>query len=85
MKLLRAELGRERFDKSRFFVAKKKYDIGGKSGTSQNNQDAWFIGYADDLVVGVWIGNDDNTPTDGIVGGSLPAELWRDFVINAID
>lgn len=55
----------------------------GKTGTSQNNRDALFVGYADDLVVGVWIGNDDNSPLDGISGGGLPARIWRDFMRQA--
>nr|WP_137676134.1 transglycosylase domain-containing protein [Parerythrobacter lutipelagi] len=56
----------------------------GKTGTSQQNRDALFIGYAGDLVVGVWIGNDDNTPLDGISGGGLPARIWRDFMKQAL-
>ncbi|MEP3757896.1 MAG: penicillin-binding protein, partial [Alteripontixanthobacter sp.] len=59
----------------------------GKTGTSQNNRDALFVGYAgegeDRLVVGVWIGNDDNSPLDGISGGGLPARIWRDFMRRA--
>ncbi len=50
--------------------------IYGKTGTSQNFRDAWFIGFDDDFVVGVWIGNDDNKPTAEITGGSLPAQLF---------
>jgi penicillin-binding protein 1A len=69
----------------RMLIGKDKYAIGGKTGTSQNYRDAWFIGYVDNLVVGVWIGNDDNTPTNRIVGGLLPAELWREFVEKIID
>ena len=56
----------------------------GKTGTSQNNRDALFIGFAGDLIVGVWIGNDDNTPLRGINGGGLPARIWRDFMAQAI-
>jgi penicillin-binding protein 1A len=52
----------------------------GKTGTSENYRDAWFIGFTSDLVVGVWVGNDDNSPMDGVVGGSLPATIWHDFV-----
>ena len=52
----------------------------GKTGTSENYRDAWFVGFTSDLVVGVWVGNDDNSPMDGIVGGSLPATIWHDFV-----
>jgi len=56
----------------------------GKTGTTQDNRDALFVGYAGDLVVGVWIGNDDNTPLNGIHGGSLPAQIWRDFMSQAL-
>lgn len=56
----------------------------GKTGTSQNNRDALFVGYAGDLVVGVWVGNDDNTPLKGISGGGVPARIWRDFMSQAV-
>ncbi len=52
----------------------------GKTGTSQDYRDAWFIGYAGDLVVGVWVGNDDASPTRGVTGGGLPARIWRRFM-----
>ncbi|MCM3418585.1 transglycosylase domain-containing protein [Sphingopyxis alaskensis] len=55
----------------------------GKTGTSQDNRDALFVGYANGLVVGVWIGNDDNSPLRGISGGGLPARMWRDFMRQA--
>ncbi|MBR2141343.1 MAG: transglycosylase domain-containing protein [Rickettsiales bacterium] len=57
-----------------------KFFIGGKTGSTQNNKDAWFIGFANDFVVGVWFGNDDNTPTNKIMGGNLPAMLWKEIV-----
>lgn len=56
----------------------------GKTGTTQDNRDALFVGYAGDLVVGVWIGNDDNSPLNGISGGGLPARIWRDFMTQAL-
>jgi penicillin-binding protein 1A len=56
----------------------------GKTGTSQDNRDALFVGFAGDLVVGVWIGNDDNRPLKGINGGGLPARIWRDFMSQSI-
>ena len=56
----------------------------GKTGTTQDNRDALFVGYAGDLVVGVWIGNDDNSPLAGISGGGLPARIWRDFMTQAV-
>ena len=56
----------------------------GKTGTTQDYRDALFVGYAGDLVVGVWIGNDDNTPMKGVTGGSTPAQIWRDFMRGAL-
>jgi penicillin-binding protein 1A len=56
----------------------------GKTGTTQDYRDALFVGYAGDLVVGVWIGNDDNTPLNGVTGGSTPARIWRDFLRGAL-
>lgn len=55
-------------------------NIYGKTGTSQNFRDAWFLGFDNRYVVGVWIGNDDNSPTTNIVGGSLPAELFAKII-----
>ncbi len=55
----------------------------GKTGTSQDFRDAWFIGYSGDLVTGVWVGNDDFTPMKRVTGGGLPARLWRAFMIDA--
>ncbi len=56
----------------------------GKTGTTQDNRDALFVGYAGGLVVGVWIGNDDNSPLRGISGGGMPARIWRDFMTGAL-
>ena len=55
----------------------------GKTGTTQDYRDAWFIGFTSDIVVGVWVGNDDDSPMDGVAGGDLPAKIWRDFVEEA--
>ena len=52
----------------------------GKTGTSQSLRDAWFIGFSSDLVVGVWFGNDDDSPMKNITGGTAPAILWSDFM-----
>ena len=52
----------------------------GKTGTSQDFRDAWFIGYTSHLVTGVWLGNDDNSPTRKTTGGGLPAEIWAKFM-----
>lgn len=55
----------------------------GKTGTSQDYRDAWFIGFDDQLVVGVWVGNDDHSPMKHVVGGSLPATIWKQFMEQA--
>jgi penicillin-binding protein 1A len=55
----------------------------GKTGTTQDYRDAWFIGYTADLVVGVWLGNDDNARMNRVTGGSLPAQTWRRFMLTA--
>ena len=57
----------------------------GKTGTTQNYRDALFVGYAGDLVVGVWVGNDDNSPMRGVTGGGLPARIWKDFMRSALE
>jgi penicillin-binding protein 1A len=56
----------------------KGYEIAGKTGTTQNSRDAWFIGFPADYVVGGWLGNDDNTPLKGVTGGGLPAEIFHE-------
>ncbi|KYH02875.1 penicillin-binding protein 1A [Bradyrhizobium sp. DOA1] len=66
----------------------KKADIpgwpaAGKTGTSQDYRDAWFIGYTASLVTGVWLGNDDNSPTKKATGGGLPVEVWTRFMKTA--
>ena len=58
-------------------------DAAGKTGTSQDYRDAWFVGFNKALVVGVWVGNDDRSPMKGVTGGSLPAEIWKRFVVAA--
>ncbi len=55
----------------------------GKTGTSQDFRDAWFIGYTADFVAGVWVGNDDAAPMKRVTGGGLPALVWRDFMTAA--
>ncbi|HJU17416.1 MAG TPA: PBP1A family penicillin-binding protein, partial [Stellaceae bacterium] len=57
--------------------------VGGKTGTTNDYRDAWFVGFTTDFVVGVWCGNDDNTPMKRVVGGDVPAKIWRDFVAGA--
>lgn len=56
--------------------------LGGKTGTSNENRDAWFVGATDNMVIGVWVGNDDFSPMDSkITGGTVPAEIFREIVI----
>jgi penicillin-binding protein 1A len=52
----------------------------GKTGTSQDFRDAWFVGYTGRLVTGVWLGNDDGTPTKKITGGGMPVQVWSRFM-----
>jgi penicillin-binding protein 1A len=56
---------------------------GGKTGTSADYRDAWFVGYTADYVAGVWIGNDNNSPMKKVTGGSLPAEIWHTVMLAA--
>jgi penicillin-binding protein 1A len=56
----------------------------GKTGTSQDNRDAVFVGFAGDLVVGVWVGRDDNGSLGKITGGTAPASIWRSFMVPAL-
>ena len=56
----------------------------GKTGTTQDYRDAWFIGFTPDLIAGVWVGNDDGTPMKKVTGGRLPAHIWHDFMVAAL-
>ena len=60
------------------------WPVAGKTGTSQDFRDAWFIGYTGTLTAGVWFGNDDNKPTKHATGGSLPAIAWQRFMSAAL-
>ncbi|MFC3629087.1 transglycosylase domain-containing protein [Paracoccus angustae] len=51
--------------------------VAGKTGTTSSYRDAWFVGFSEQYVVGVWMGYDDNTPLKGVTGGGLPAEIWQ--------
>jgi penicillin-binding protein 1A len=53
-------------------------EIAGKTGTTQGAKDAWFIGFTGDYVAGVWMGYDNNTKLNGVTGGGLPADIWRE-------
>ncbi len=57
------------------------WQVAGKTGTTQAARDAWFIGFTNEYVAGVWMGYDDNTPLTGVTGGGLPAEIWREAMV----
>ena len=57
----------------------------GKTGTSQEFRDAWFMGFTAELVTGVWVGNDDGKPMDKVTGGSLPALIWRSVMAKGLE
>ena len=60
------------------------WQAAGKTGTSQDWRDAWFVGYTSALVAGVWLGNDDDSPTKKVSGGNLPVEIWSRFMRAAL-
>lgn len=62
--------------------AKLPRPVAGKTGTSDDYRNAWFIGFTPDLTTGVWVGNDDNSSTGNITGGALPATIWRTYMVS---
>ncbi len=66
-------------------AAKLERPAAGKTGTSEDFRDAWFVGFSAELVTGVWFGNDDNSAMAEVTGGSLPAGLWRRFMTRALE
>ncbi len=65
--------------------ANLKRPAAGKTGTSQSLRDAWFIGFTSDIVAGVWFGNDNDSPMENVTGGTAPANLWKNFMVQAHD
>lgn len=61
-------------------AAVKGHHIGGKTGTTNDFRDAWFIGYAPDIVTGVWVGSDNNAPMNNVTGGTIPAQIFQDYM-----
>jgi penicillin-binding protein 1A len=59
------------------------YPAGGKTGTSSDFRDAWFMGFTADYVTGVWVGNDSGAYMKKVTGGGLPATIWRDVMMAA--
>jgi len=78
------ELLRSAVDSGTAHAARLAIPAYGKTGTTQDSRDALFVGFADDLILGVWIGNDDNKPLGSASGGGVPARIWRDFMTGAI-
>jgi len=64
-------------------AAQGPYMAAGKTGTSQDFRDAWFIGFTNSYVGAVWVGNDDNSPMKRVTGGMIPAPIWRDIMTTA--
>ena len=62
----------------------KGYDLAGKTGTTSDYRDAWFMGYTGGFVTAVWVGRDDNTPMKKVTGGGVPAGIWHDYMIQAL-
>jgi penicillin-binding protein 1A len=60
------------------------YDLAGKTGTTSDYRDAWFVGFTGGFVTSVWVGKDNNTPMKAVTGGSFPARLWRTFMLSAL-
>jgi penicillin-binding protein 1A len=60
------------------------YDLAGKTGTTSDYRDAWFIGFTGGFVTAIWTGRDDDTPMRRVTGGSVPAELWRTYMAQAL-
>jgi penicillin-binding protein 1A len=65
-------------------AAVKGYDLAGKTGTTSDYRDAWFIGYTGGFVTAVWVGRDDNTPMKTVTGGGPPAAIWHDYMTKAL-
>ena len=60
------------------------YDLAGKTGTTSDYRDAWFVGYTGGFVASVWVGRDNNTPMKAVTGGAFPARVWRTFMAGAL-
>ncbi|WAC47443.1 PBP1A family penicillin-binding protein [Asticcacaulis sp. SL142] len=60
------------------------YDLAGKTGTTSDYRDAWFVGYTGGFTTAVWVGRDNNTPMARVTGGGTPAAIWRDFMASAL-
>jgi penicillin-binding protein 1A len=64
-------------------AARFGWPVAGKTGTSQDYRDAWFVGFSAEMITGVWMGNDDDRSMNEVTGGTLPARLWQAFMADA--
>lgn len=64
-------------------AANPGHPVAGKTGTTDDFRDAWFVGYSANTIAGVWVGNDDHSPMKKVTGGGLPAQIWRDIMVAA--
>jgi penicillin-binding protein 1A len=60
------------------------YDLAGKTGTTSDYRDAWFVGFTGGFVTAVWVGKDNDTPMKSVTGGTFPARVWRTFMLSAL-
>ena len=61
------------------------WSLAGKTGTTDDYKDAWFVGFSGNLVAGVWLGNDDGALTKRVTGGNLPTEVWHNFMTDRLE
>ncbi len=60
------------------------YDLAGKTGTTSDYRDAWFVGYTGGFAAAVWVGKDNDTPMKAVTGGTFPARIWKAFMSGAL-
>ncbi len=78
-----ASMMQETIDEGTGQRARLPYLAAGKTGTSQDYRDAWFMGFSGRFAAGVWVGNDDNSSMKAVTGGSIPAAIWKDVMMAA--
>lgn len=81
--MLRAVVATGTGKQARIRTANGRHDYAGKTGTTQNSRDGWFIGYSAYYVTGVWVGNDNGRPMKQVTGGGMPARIWSDVMSGA--
>ncbi|MBT4110027.1 MAG: hypothetical protein HOE34_07820, partial [Pelagibacterales bacterium] len=78
--LLKSSMDNGTSSNAKTSLLNNKILYGGKTGTTQNSKDAWFIGYANNYIIGVWLGKDDNTKVERLSGGNQPAKIYREII-----